>query len=227
MSDVVNLSAEIRERVGKGAARATRRAGRVPAVIYGAKFDPLSISLEPGDVIKHLHRPGFFGTVFEIEVDGKAHRVLARDVQLHPVTEKPMHVDFLRFSRDTKVEVGVPVKFINDEESPGLKRGGVLNVVRHEIDLVSAPDSIPNEIVIDLTGLEINDGIHISQVTLPEGVTPTITDRDFTIATIAAPSAVKAEAEEAAAEEAEAETEAVAEEAEAEEAAEEAEGEEE
>ncbi|MDJ0942702.1 MAG: 50S ribosomal protein L25/general stress protein Ctc [Kiloniellales bacterium] len=196
MSETIALPAELRERVGKGAARAVRRAGRVPAVIYGDRKDPLTISLDPRDVDRELHRPGFFATLFDVEVGGKKHRVLPRDVQLDPVSDRTVHVDFLRVAQDTEVTVNVPVNFMNDEESPGLKRGGVLNIVRHEIEFSCRADAIPQQIDLDLTGLEIGDSVHISMIRLPEGVTPTITDRDFTIATVAAPSAVKAEAAE-------------------------------
>lgn len=196
MSDTIALPAEPRERVGKGAARAVRRAGRVPAVIYGDRKDPLTISLDPRDVDRELHRPGFFATLYDVEVGGKKHRVLPRDVQLDPVSDRTVHVDFLRVAQDTEVTVNVPVNFVNEEESPGLKRGGVLNIVRHEIEFSCRADAIPQQIELDLTGLEIGDSVHISMVKLPDGVTPTITDRDFTIATVAAPSAVKAEAAE-------------------------------
>ena len=196
MSDTIALPAEPRERVGKGAARAVRRAGRVPAVIYGDRKDPLTISLDPRDVDRELHRPGFFATLFDVEVGGKKHLVLPRDVQLDPVSDRTVHVDFLRVAQDTEVTVNVPVNFTNDEESPGLKRGGVLNIVRHEIEFSCRADAIPQQIEIDLTGLDIGDSVHISMIQLPDGVIPTITDRDFTIATVAAPSAVKAEAAE-------------------------------
>ncbi len=205
MSDTLDLSAEPKERGGKGAARAARRSGRVPAVIYGAKKDPVMITLDPLDVRREINKAGFFATLFDINVTGgKKERVLARDLQLHPVTDSPLHIDFLRVSAATEVTVQVPCNFINDEESPGLKRGGVLNVVRYEIELSCRADAIPQEIVIDLAGLDIGEGVHISMVSLPDGVTPTITDRDFTIATIAAPTVVQeedaAEGEEAAAE---------------------------
>ena len=192
------LVAEIRERAGKGAARATRRAGRVPAVIYGAKVDPVMITIDPLDLFQELNKPGFFGRVFDITVGKDKHRVLPRDVQFDPVTDRPLLVDFPRFSADTRVNVDVTVIFENEEASPGLKRGGVLNIVRRDLALVCAPDNIPETILVDLTGLEIGDSVHISHIELPEGVESAITDRDFTIATIAAPSAVKAEAAEAA-----------------------------
>ena len=196
MSNTIALPAEPRERVGKGAARAVRRAGRVPAVIYGDRKDPLTISLDPRDVDRELHKPGFFATLFDVEVGGRKHRVLPRDVQLDPVSDRTIHVDFLRVAQDTEVTVNVPVQFVNEDGAPGLKRGGVLNIVRHEIEFTCRADVIPQQIEINLGGLEIGDSVHISMVKLPDGVTPTITDRDFTIATVAAPSAVKAEAAE-------------------------------
>jgi len=204
MSQIHSLSAEPKERAGKGAARAARRDGRIPGVIYGAKKPPLMITLDPQEMSREMRGGDFFTTLFDVKVNGGSERVLARDLQLHPVSERPLHVDFLRVSSATVVVVEVPCHFVNDEESPGIKRGGVLNVVRHTLELSCRADAIPNEIVIDLTGLEIGDSVHISQIDLPNGVTPTITDRDFTVASIAAPSVVKEEA----AEEAEGEEEA-------------------
>jgi large subunit ribosomal protein L25 len=192
MSDASVMQAELKERAGKGAARATRRAGRVPCVVYGAKKDPVLISVDPRDIMKGLHAGTFFSTVFDIEVDGsKKERVLARDVQFHPVKDTPQHVDFLRVSATTMVTVEVICNFLNEEESIGLKRGGVLNVVRHAIEVTCAVDVIPQSIDVDLSGFDIGDSIHFSTVSVPDGVTPTITDRDFTIATIAAPSVME------------------------------------
>jgi large subunit ribosomal protein L25 len=203
MDDIHTLAAEPKEGAGKGAARAARREGRIPGVIYGAKKAPVMVTLDPQEVHREIRGGGFFTTLFDVKVSGGNERVLARDLQLHPVSEKPLHIDFLRVSTSTVVVVEVPCNFINDEESPGIKRGGVLNVVRHTLELSCRADAIPNEIEIDLTGLDIGDSVHISQIDLPEGVTPTITDRDFTVASVAAPSVVKEEA----AEEAEAEEE--------------------
>ena len=197
MSDFNKLSAEPKERAGKGAARAARRAGRVPAVIYGAKKDPVMITLDPRELRREISGGSFFATLFEVAVNGNAERVLPRDLQLHPVSDRPLHVDFLRVSARTRLNVEIPVVFHNEEESPGLKRGGVLNVVRHAIELSCQADSIPPQIDIDLTGLDIGDSVHISEITLPEGVAPTITDRDFTVAGIAAPSVMVEEEEEA------------------------------
>jgi len=194
MSDVIALSAQTRDRVGKGSARAARRAGLIPAVIYGDKKDPVSVTLNERALTKLLHQPGFFSTLVDLDVDGKKHSVLARDVQLHPVTDRPEHVDFLRVSATSTITVEVPVEFINEDECPGLKVGGVLNIVRHEVEVSCRPDQMPSSLTLDLSGWNVGDSIHISAIALPEGVTPTITDRDFTVATIAAPSAMKSEA---------------------------------
>ena len=197
MAEFGVLSVSSRPSVGKGPARAARRAGKVPAVIYGAKSAALPIALDPKELDAELHKPGFFARLFDLEVDGKKQRVLCRDVQFHPVKDNPVHVDFMRVSATTRITVDVPVHFINEETCPGLKRGGVLNVVRHVIELNSRADSILPEIVIDLEGRDIGDSIHISEVNLPADTTPTIADRDFTIATIAAPTVAAEEVEEA------------------------------
>ena len=157
------------------------------------------IALDPKVLVAEIMKPGFFGRQYEIKVNGSGQRVLPRDVQWHPVTDRPLHVDFLRITDRTMVNVDVPVRFINEEESPGLKRGGVLNVVRYEVEVICAAGDIPEEIVIDLTGLDIGDSVHISTVGLPDGVRPAIADRDFTIAAVAAPTVVRDEAAEAAA----------------------------
>lgn len=197
MSDALTLPAETRDRAGKGASRALRREGRVPAVIYGGKEAPTPIHVEERLLIKQLDTGHFMNSIVEIELDGKTVRTLPKDVAFHPVTDRPNHVDFLRLAKGAKVDVAVPVLFVNEEASPGLKKGGVLNVVRHELELVCDANKIPNEIEIDVTGLEVGDLIHISHVKLPEGSESAITDRDFTIATVVAPSALKrAEAEE-------------------------------
>ncbi len=196
MSKQITISAEMRDRAGKGAARATRRAGRVPAVIYGDKKDPIMVSLEPRELRKQLNTGNFFATVYSVEVaGGDNERVLPRDVQFHPVKDETMHVDFLRVSKLTRTNVMVQCNFINEDDSPGLTRGGMLNVVRHEVEVVCGVDDIPSEFQIDLTGLDIGDSIHAGVLNLPEGVELTISDRDFTIATIAAP-VLKTEEEE-------------------------------
>jgi large subunit ribosomal protein L25 len=187
MADIVSLAAESRERAGKGAARATRRAGRIPAVIYGNKEAPIMISIHPIDLMHQIRGGGFFSSVYEIEAEGNKHRVLPRDIQLHPVTDQPLHVDFMRFSKSTRLVVEVPVVFVGEEDCPGLRQGGVLNIVRHAIEMRASPDHIPESIEIDLSSYNIGDSVHISSVTLPDDVELTITDRDFTVVTIAAP----------------------------------------
>lgn len=206
MSQSVDMNAEVRERAGKGAARAVRRAGRVPGVVYGGKQDPLLVSVDPRDIRKALEAGILFSTIYNLKVGSDSQRVIPRDVQMHPIKPLPQHVDFLRVSADTQITVDVPVHFLNEEESPGLKRGGVLNIVRHEVEVSCGVDNIPQGFDLDLTGLEIGDSIHASRLALPQGVELTITDRDFTIATIAAPTVVAeedAEAEAAAAAEGE------------------------
>ena len=193
MSEQLTLPAEARERAGKGASRDLRRNGRVPAVVYGDKKEPLSVHVEEKLLAKMLSSGHFMNSVVMVEVGGKANRTLPKDVQFHPVTSRPVHVDFLRIGEHSKVTVAIPVRFDNEEDSPGLKRGGVLNVVQHDLELVCDAAHIPDEIHIDLTGLEIGDSIHISQVKLPEGTKAAIDDRDFTVATVVAPSAMKSE----------------------------------
>jgi large subunit ribosomal protein L25 len=187
MSDNTTISAEKRDRVGKGSARAVRRAGRVPAVIYGDKKDPVGITLESREITRVVHQPGVFGRLLDIQVGGGKHTVLTRDIQFHPVTDNVLHMDFLRISGSAKVAVAVAVEFLNEDNCPGIKVGGVLNVVRYEIELLCPATTIPDKITVDLDGLKIGDSVHISTIKLPDGVTPTITDRDFTIATIASP----------------------------------------
>jgi large subunit ribosomal protein L25 len=203
MSEQLTLPAEARDRAGKGASRSLRREGRVPAVVYGEKKEPLSIHVEEKLLTKMLHTGHFMNSVVMIDYQGKPHRTLPKAIDFHPVTSRPIHVDFLRIGEHTKVHVAVPMRFDNEEASPGLKRGGVLNTVIHELEIVCDAASIPSEIHIPLDGLEIGDSIHISQVKLPDGVTPANTEEDFTVATIVAPSAMKQEEEEEAAAEGE------------------------
>ncbi len=209
MGTTYELSATVREKVGKGAARSVRRQDRIPAVIYGGNQPPVAISLPWREVSQRIHGGGFYTTVAEIAVNGEKIRTLPRDFQIDPMTERPVHVDFLRVTAGSTVTVEVPVQFINESQAPGIRRGGVLNVVRHRVELIVPVDSIPEKIVADLNGLDINDSLHISAIPLPEGVKRTIA-RDFTIATIAAPAGVKeemrAQAEAAAAAKAAAET---------------------
>lgn len=203
--DTYELKAEARERVGKGSAREIRRNGKVPAVIYGDKQAPISITLSYKDIFYKIHGGGFMTTVATIDIDGKKIQVLPKDYQLDPVRDFPMHVDFLRVGKNTEVNVNVPVHFINEEKSPGIKRGGVLNIVRHDVELHCPANAIPEFIEIDLDGLDIGASVHISAVKLPKGVKPVIADRDFTIATVAAPAGLKSEEGAAAAAEGEAE----------------------
>ena len=195
MSEQLTLPAEARDRAGKGASRALRREGRVPAVVYGEKKEPLSIHVEEKLLSKMLSTGFFMNSVVMVELGGKPHRTLPKAVDFHPVTSRPIHVDFLRIGEHTQVQVNVPVRFVDEEAAPGLKRGGVLNVVRHELELICDAARMPDEIMVSLAGLEIGDAVHISNVQLPEGSKPVIDDRDFTVATVVAPSAMKAEEE--------------------------------
>ncbi|MEO9789104.1 MAG: 50S ribosomal protein L25/general stress protein Ctc [Aurantimonas coralicida] len=197
MSETFTVKAEAREKVGKGAARHLRRNGMIPAVIYGDKQDPLPIAIPYKETFLALHAGGFMTHVATIEVNGQKISVLPKDYQLEPVRDFLMHVDFLRVSEKTRVTVNIPVHFENEEASPGLKRGGVINVVRHEVEVHAPASAIPEYFTLDLTGLEIGDSIHASALTLPKNVEVTITDRDFTIATIAAPAALRSEDDEA------------------------------
>ncbi|MDB5672275.1 MAG: ribosomal protein L25/ral stress protein Ctc [Alphaproteobacteria bacterium] len=202
MSEQLTLSAETRDRAGKGASRAIRREGRVPAVVYGNKEEPLAIHVEEKALIKALSSGHFMNSVVMIDHPGGQARTLPKDVQFHPVTDRPLHVDFLRISEHSEVHVSVPISFVGEDRSRGLKRGGVLNAVRHELELVCDAASIPDEIEIDLSGMDIGDSLHISQVKLPDGVQSAITDRDFTIATIVPSSGMTLDTEDAAAAEA-------------------------
>jgi large subunit ribosomal protein L25 len=194
MPEILTLSAELRDRAGKGAARATRRAGRVPGIVYGGGGEPVAISLEPQELSRALTRRGFFATLVDLKLDGSVERTLPREVQYHPVTDKPLHVDFMRVAATNRVTVTVPVVFINQEQSIGLRRGGILNIVRHGIELNCPVDGIPDHLTVSLDGLDIGNSVHISAVAIPEGCRPTITGRDFTIASIAASSGVREEA---------------------------------
>lgn len=197
MSDQLTLSAELRERAGKGASRALRREGRVPAVIYGAGQQPTTIHIEERALVRALGTGHFMNSVVMIDAQGEPIRTLPKDVQFNVVTDRPVHVDFLRIGEHSKVTVAIPVVFTNEEDAPGIKRGGVLNIVRHELELTCDASAIPAQIAISLNGLDIGDSIHISAVSLPEGVVSAIEERDFTIATVVAPSAMKAEEGEA------------------------------
>ena len=192
MAEATVITAEGRERAGKGAARTLRRAGKIPGIVYGGGQESRKIALTVRELKRQIDtNPRFFSTVFVLELDGERSQVLPREAQLHPVTDMPLHIDFIRAEAGATITVAVPVHFINDGISVGIKRGGVLNVVRREVELVCPADAIPAEITVDLAGFNIGDSIHISQVTLPERVRPTITDRDFTIASIVPPTVVE------------------------------------
>ncbi|WP_075997019.1 50S ribosomal protein L25/general stress protein Ctc [Salaquimonas pukyongi] len=196
MSDSIELKAQARDRVGKGAARELRRNSMVPAVIYGDNKDPLPIAIPYKELSILVNSGGFLNTVLDVEVGGDKHRVLPKDYQREPVRDFFTHVDFLRVGKNTKVTVEIPVHYINEEESPGLRKGGVLNVVRHALEVSCRADAIPEYFEIDLTGLEIEDVVHASAITLPDGVTQTVTDRDPTMCSVAAPTVSAATDEE-------------------------------
>ncbi|MER2519367.1 MAG: 50S ribosomal protein L25/general stress protein Ctc [Bdellovibrionales bacterium] len=199
MAQVTELAAEARDRAGKGTSHAIRRQDKTPGVIYGDKKPPVMVTLEDKVLARLLERPGFFTHLIDLTVGKEKYRVIPRDVQFDPVSDKPLHVDFLRVSASTRMRISVPVVFVNSEKSPGIKKGGTLNIVHHEIEVLCAPDRIPEKFEISLEGLEINHAVHLSALKLPEGVALTTHEKDFTIVTIAVPSAIRAEAEEAAA----------------------------
>jgi large subunit ribosomal protein L25 len=195
----IELQAKARSGVGKGAARALRREGWIPAVIYGDKKEPLPISISYKEAMKSIYAGGFLSHVITVDVDGTKHSVIPRDYQLDPVKDTALHVDFLRVGANTKLNVQVGVHFINQEESPGIKKGGVLNIVHHTVELSCPAASIPDALVVDLTGREVGDTIHISSLNLPAGTTVRSHEADLTIATIVAPSGLRAEEDAAAA----------------------------
>ena len=192
MAELTTIRAETRGRAGKGAARATRRSGRVPGVIYGDKKPALLITVDPQELGRELHKPGFFARLLQVEVDGGKERALPRDVQLEPVTDRALHVDFMRVGAGARIAVAIPVRIVDSEKSPGIKRGGIVNLVRHEIELYCNVDAIPDSVVVSLDGLDIGDSVHIGKITLPAGTKPVI-GRDFTVATVAAPTVVREE----------------------------------
>jgi large subunit ribosomal protein L25 len=184
MAEAIELKAWARARTGKGGARASRREGRIPGIVYGDKATPQTIDVDYKAIYNQLHTGHFQSTIYTLDVEGAKTRVIPRDVQLDPIRDFPIHVDFMRVSKDAMVTVEVPVRFLNEAASPGIKRGGILNVVRHEIQVRCPADAIPEHFDVDLTGLEIHDAVHISAIVMPEGVKPTTTERDFTVATI-------------------------------------------
>jgi large subunit ribosomal protein L25 len=184
MAEALELKAWMRARTGKGGARASRREGRIPGIVYGDKTDPQTVAVDYRAIVNQLHTGHFQSTIFMLDLEGTKTRVIPRDVQLDPIRDFPIHVDFMRVGEHSLVTVEVPVRFLNEAASPGIKRGGILNVVRHEIEVRCPADAIPEHFDVDLTGLEIGDAVHSSALKLPEGVKPTTTERDFTVATI-------------------------------------------
>jgi len=199
MAETTKVVAKMRDRAGKGGARSSRRDGLIPAVIYGDKQPPQMIAVEPKSIERELHKEGYFNHTLEIDVDGKSIDVLPRDVQVDPVTDKPLHLDFLRVGSDSIITVQVPVHFRNEAAAPGIKRGGVLNIVMHEITVRTKASAIPEYFEVDLTGLEIGHSVHLSALNVPEGVRMVTRDKDPTVASIAAPTVVREAAAQAAA----------------------------
>lgn len=191
MTQAIELVAEARENVGKGSARAERRNERTPAVIYGGKAAPVAISLEHKVLMEYVNKRSFYTSLFDIKIGSKTHTVLPRDAQYHPVTDRPLHVDFLRVSKTTKVKVNVPLHFVNQDKSPGLKRGGTLNVVSQEVEVLCSATAIPEEFEISLDGTALGHPVHLSDIKLPKGVSLTAKDLGMTIASIAIPSALR------------------------------------
>lgn len=191
MGTTLTLNASQRALSGTGGARAVRASGMVPGIIYGDKKDPEMIAIDPKALMAECLQPGFFSRLYSVSVDGKKQEVLAKDVQFHPVTDRPLHVDFMRVSKDAKVNVFVPIAFVNEDKAPGIKRGGVLNVVHHDIELICPAQFIPEKLTVDLTGRDINQTIHLDALSLPEGVVAAHPERDNTLATIVAPTVME------------------------------------
>ncbi len=201
----INLDIISRDKTGKSNCKQLRNTGKIPAIIYGDKKEPTHIAIEYPKIIKELSKTGFFSTVFSLKLDKKEIKVLPREIQTDPLNDKLIHIDFLRVNNESKINISVPIIFINEEKSPGLKSGGVLNTVRREIDLICKINNIPEKLEADLTDLEVGSVIHMSDIKLEQDVVPQISDRDFTIATIAAPTVMPVEEEKPEAEEGEGE----------------------
>jgi large subunit ribosomal protein L25 len=194
MSDIISLETEIRSKLGKGSARATRRAGLLPAIVYGGSQEPQAIAVDPRLIHKEMQKNDFFTKLLDLKIAGKTERVIPRDIQFDPVTDVPLHLDLMRVSKDSRITVSVPIHFLNEEKSPGIKRGGILNIVLHKVELSCLADEIPDQLTVDLTGLEIHDAIHLHDMKLPQNATALHAERDMTIATIVSPTkATKAE----------------------------------
>lgn len=195
MAEVRTIEAKSRSELGTGGARATRNAGMLPGVVYGGGKDPIAIAMNPVQIEKEVYHSSFYAKLYDLKIDGKTERVIPKEVQHNLINEIPMHIDFMRVSKDAKLHVFIPIHFSNEELSPGLKRGGVLNVVLHELEVTCPATSIPESFEIDLTGLEIHDSIHLDKIKFPAGVTALHPERDITIATLVAPSSVRSEIE--------------------------------
>ena len=193
MSEIQEITVSNRESSGTGSSRLSRRQGNTPGIVYGNDIEPISILVETKTLVKHFQSGRFLSTLYDLNIDGKKSRVIPKDIQLHPVKDTPLHVDFYVLTKESKVIVEIPVLFINEDICPGIKQGGVLNIVRHNVEFTCPADQIPESITVDLAESETGDSIHISAVKLPENIVPTITDRDFTIATIAAPAGIPEE----------------------------------
>ena len=191
----INLDIISRDKTGKSNCKQLRNTGKIPAVLYGDKKEPAYIAIEYPKIVKELSKTGFFSTVFSLKLNKKAIKVLPREIQTDPLNDKPVHIDFLRVNDESKINISVPIIFINEDKSPGLQSGGVLNTVRREIDLICKINNIPEKLEADLTNLEVGSVIHMSDIKLQEDVIPQISDRDFTIATIAAPTVMPVEEE--------------------------------
>ncbi|HRD47528.1 MAG TPA: 50S ribosomal protein L25/general stress protein Ctc [Caulobacter sp.] len=200
MAEIV-LNVEVRERTGTGGAREARRAGKVPGVLYGGSKDPVAIAVKSNEFRKSLYTGKLLGHLVTLKYGDETQPVIAKDVQFHPVTDEPVHFDLYRVDETGVIKIAVPVHFKNHEASPGMKSGGSLEVVRHEVEVNAPAQSIPEELVVDLTGKAMGDTIRIGDITLPKGVSPVVTDRDFVIATIKVSSAAMSEAAEEAASE--------------------------
>ncbi len=199
MAQVQELKAEAREGRGKGPSYQARQKGLIPAIVYGGQGEPETINVDFRTVERHIEKGAFLTTLLMLDIAGKKTRVIPRQLQLDPVSDRPVHVDFMRLAEGATVRLEIPVHFRGQGESPGLKKGGVLNIVRHAMELICPADRIPNEVLVDVSKLDINESIHISSLNLPEGVKPTIRGRDFTVCSVVAPTSVLEEQRAAAA----------------------------
>ncbi|HQS84586.1 MAG: 50S ribosomal protein L25/general stress protein Ctc [Alphaproteobacteria bacterium 16-39-46] len=196
MASVKTLTVETRSKGGTGPARATRRSGLIPGILYGTGIDPLMVAIDTKTLKLELQDPYYHTKLYDLKVGSTNHRALMRAVQLNPVTDIPIHVDFLRVDPSSRITVDILLKFVNDDKSPGIKRGGVLNIVYHDLQLSCPVDSIPEQITIDLSGLEVGQSIHLEDIKLPAGVQVVHSNRDYTLATIVAPSGLKSDSSE-------------------------------